>query len=136
MADFLPVWKRTLHSDTRGDLFEILRFTDENVPGGGYMYSITIAPGARRGDHYHERKIEWMTCVAGEITLLAETTDGTQQKLTMRADSPVCVRFDTGVAHAFLNTGTTTAVGVFYGSEQHDPEHPDAVTKIIELREE
>lgn len=136
MSDFLPVRTRTLHADERGGLFEMLRFTDEHVPAGGYIYCISVAPGARRGDHYHERKIEWMSCAAGELTILAETPDGEQQRVMLSAEAPACVRFDPGVVHAFVNAGTTPAVAVFYGSEQHDPAHPDIVRKVIEYREE
>jgi UDP-2-acetamido-2,6-beta-L-arabino-hexul-4-ose reductase len=133
MSDFLPVRAIPVHADDRGKLFEVLRFKDEQVPGDGYIYSITIAPGARRGDHYHLRKQEWFVCVSGEITVLAESPSGEKQRITVSAAEPTVVRFDPHVAHAFLNTGNETAIAVLYGSVQHDPSEPDSFSKVIDL---
>lgn len=41
------------HDDERGMLFEILRFADHNIPGNGQLYTFSVEPNARRGDHYH-----------------------------------------------------------------------------------
>lgn len=131
MADFLPVNMPPVHSDARGDLFEMLRFKDERIPGEGYIYCVTIEPGERRGDHYHTEKQEWFSCVSGEITVLAETPEGERQELVVDSKKPLVIRFDPYVSHAFINTGDTTAVAVFYGSVQHDQENPDSVRKVV-----
>ena len=47
--------------DPRGSLFEVLRFEDFNIPEGGYVYTFSINPHYRRGDHYHHKKEEWFT---------------------------------------------------------------------------
>lgn len=119
------------HPDARGDLFEILRFKDQKVPADGYIYCVTIAPGARRGDHYHEHKLEWFTCVSGEATILIEEQGGAQHKVELSARQPKLVFCAPFTAHALLNRGTVPAVIVSYGSKQFDPADPDTIKKVI-----
>ena len=55
-----PIWQEpfevrdlTVHVDSRGRLFEILRFVDDGIPTQGYIYTFSVNPGVRRGDHFH-----------------------------------------------------------------------------------
>ena len=63
------------HTDPRGTLFEIIRFQDFNIPSGGQIYTFSINPHYRRGDHYHHKKVEWFTCVSGKAKVLLSTVD-------------------------------------------------------------
>ena len=54
-----------LHSDYRGDLYEVMRFITQDIPSQGQIYVYTVNPGERRGDHYHIDKKEWFICVIG-----------------------------------------------------------------------
>ena len=108
-------------------MFEIL-----DVPEAGYIYTFTINPGARRGDHYHEQKREWFTCVAGRVTILLETPEGKKERIILDAEHPRIVYNAPGVAHAFLNETATPAVMVAYGFPRHDPSNPDTVKKFVE----
>lgn len=121
------------HSDPRGNLFEILRFKDWGVPGEGYIYTFTINPGQRRGDHYHERKLEWAACVAGEAVVLFEDKDGNQTKAVLTPEKPTLVYFGPGTSHAFYNESDKPAVLISYGSKQHDPNDQDTIPKFIHL---
>ena len=38
-----------LYSDSRGALFEALRFKSEKIPNGGQIYVYSVMPGFRRG---------------------------------------------------------------------------------------
>lgn len=127
--DVIPLEK---HSDKRGDLFEILRFKDWGVPGEGYVYTFSINPGERRGDHFHERKLEWFTCVSGTAIILLEDRDGNKKKFPISSDSPVLVYCGPGTVHALMNETDKPAVLVSYGSKQHDPNDPDTTRKFIE----
>jgi UDP-2-acetamido-2,6-beta-L-arabino-hexul-4-ose reductase len=117
------------HKDPRGMLFEILRFEDHDVPAGGQLYTFSIEPGARRGDHYHERKREWFTCVHGEAEVLLTASDGREGAFLLRSDEPSVVYAGPGTSHALINRGEALAVIVSYGSTQHDPEDPDTIRK-------
>lgn len=122
----------TKHSDPRGDLFEVLRFKDQHIPGKGYIYCFTINPGVRRGDHYHTKKLEWATCVSGEATIFFEDKDGKKTKISISASEPKLVYFGPYTSHTFLNETKSLATIVCYGSKQHDPKDPDTIPKVVE----
>ena len=133
MSDQVNPWRDPLevrdlrrHDDARGGLFEILRFADGAVPGGGQLYTFTINPGHRRGDHYHTRKREWFTCALGRaVVLLTDTRSGREQVVELDAARPAIVYAGPYTAHALLNRADSVAVIISYGSEQHLPEDPD-----------
>ena len=120
-----------MKADPRGNLFEILRFLDDEIPGEGYIYTFTILPGQRRGDHYHEKKHEWFTCAFGRATILIETSDGKKERVVLDAEDPAVIYFAPGTAHALLNETNNTVVMVSYGSKQHDPANPDTIKKDL-----
>jgi dTDP-4-dehydrorhamnose 3,5-epimerase-like enzyme len=116
------------HDDARGGLFEILRFTEQEVPAGGQLYTFTIQPGMRRGDHYHTRKREWFTCAHGRaVVLLTDTRGGGQHRVELDAARPRIVYAGPYTAHALENPDPGVAVIVSYGSAEHHPEDPDTV---------
>lgn len=130
-------WKETFdihnlvsHLDSRGFLIELLRFKDQDIPGKGQLYTFSIEPGMRRGDHYHLRKREWFTCVYGEaIVLLSKDKDKTCA-VHISPKEPKIVYVGPHTAHALINNTDTTAVIVSYGSEQHNPEDEDTYKDI------
>lgn len=121
-----------IHSDKRGVLFEIMRFKDQNIPGKGYLYTFSVNPGARRGDHYHKRKKEWFSCIYGEAIVLIEDKKGNKEKIKLRASKPKLLYFGPYTSHAILNKSKKIAVLVSYGSKQHDPHDEDTFRKFIE----
>jgi dTDP-4-dehydrorhamnose 3,5-epimerase len=121
------------HSDIRGDLFEIFKFKNQKLQKKGYVYSFSINPGERRGDHYHTKKKEWFTCVYGEATILVEDKEGGKNKIILNADNPKLLYFGPYTAHAVLNQGKEVAVIVSYGSKQHDINDEDTFKKFIEI---
>ncbi len=116
-----------VHRDTRGALYEALRFSSQAIPAGGQIYVYTVAPGARRGDHFHERKCEWFTCVAGRVRLLMKTKDGDRVDETLDADLPRLVFAGPGTSHAVLNETEKEAVIVAYASKEFDPTDSDTI---------
>ncbi len=123
----------TPHVDVRGFLIELLRFQDLSIPPGGQLYTFSINPGKRRGDHFHEHKREWFTCVQGEALVLLSSKDGVGHTVVLSPRSPKMVYASPGTAHALMNQGEETAVIVSYGSEQHDPADPDTYKRVVEL---
>ena len=114
------------HTDQRGTLFEVIRFKDFNIPEGGQIYTFSINPHYRRGDHYHHKKVEWFTCVAGKAKVLLSTVDGSQHKvIELSATEPKLVYAPTETIHSLLNEEEEVAVIVSYGTVQHDDDDPD-----------
>jgi oxalate decarboxylase/phosphoglucose isomerase-like protein (cupin superfamily) len=115
-----------LHTDPRGSLFEVLRFEDFNIPEGGYVYTFSINPHYRRGDHYHHKKEEWFTCVYGTAKVLLSTVDGKHHRvIELSADKPSLVYAPAGTTHALINQGEKVAVLVSYGTIPHVDEDKD-----------
>lgn len=117
----------TVHRDPRGALFEAMRFSSQQIPAGGQLYVYSVAPGARRGDHYHEKKQEWFTCVSGEVRLLMKTADGARVDEVLSAQTPKMVYAGPGTSHAVVNEGDSEAVIVAYASKEFDSTDPDTV---------
>ena len=122
--------KLVSHVDPRGFLIELLRFHDDGIPGKGQLYTFSIEPGMRRGDHYHLRKREWFTCVFGKATVLLSADTGKEFACELSPEEPKVVYAGPGTAHALLNNKDQTAVIVSYGSEQHAPDDEDTYRKI------
>ena len=116
--------------DNRGMLFEILRFKDHNIPGNGQLYTFSIEPGQRRGDHYHLKKQEWFTCVHGQAIVLLTSQDGIDKAIEISALDPKIIYAAPGTTHALINDQKSAAVIVSYGSKQHDPEDEDTYRKV------
>ena len=116
--------------DERGSLFEILRFKDHGIPGEGQLYTFSIEPGMRRGDHYHLKKQEWFTCVSGSAIVLLTSSDGRDLAVEMSAKEPKIIYASPGTTHALINKNDSVAVIVSYGSKQHDPEDEDTYRKL------
>ena len=116
-----------MHRDPRGILFEAFRFSSQRIPQGGQIYVYTVAPGARRGDHYHQHKSEWFTCVYGQLRLLMKTKDGDRFDEQLDSDSPRLVFAGPGTSHAVVNETDKEAVIVAYASKEFDPADPDTI---------
>ena len=115
------------HTDQRGTLFEVFRYEDFNIPQGGYVYTFSINPHFRRGDHYHHKKVEWFTCVYGKAKVLLSTVDGKYSKVVeLSADNPKLVYAPAETIHALINEeDDQVAVIVSYGTVPHDDGTPD-----------
>jgi UDP-2-acetamido-2,6-beta-L-arabino-hexul-4-ose reductase len=117
------------HKDERGFLFEILRFKDYNIPGEGQLYTFSIEPHKRRGDHFHLKKQEWFTCVYGKAQVLLTSDDGKDKVIEISAENPKIIYAAPGTSHALINEADELAVIVSYGSKQHDPDDEDTYRK-------
>ncbi len=121
-----------VHRDARGALYEAVRFGSQNIPPAGQIYVYTVAPGARRGDHYHETKSEWFTCVSGAVRVLLKTRDGTAVEEWIDAEAPKMVHAGPGTAHTVVNESKRQAVIVAYASKEFDPTNPDTIPVVVD----
>jgi dTDP-4-dehydrorhamnose 3,5-epimerase-like enzyme len=116
-----------LHKDQRGILFEAFRLESQEIPSGGQVYVYSVEPGMRRGDHYHENKKEWFTCVHGNVRVFLKTQAGKTEAFDMSADEPKMVFVGGGTAHAVENFSSEPAIIIAYASKEFDPDEPDTV---------
>lgn len=120
--------KLTRHADARGSFFEIIR----THGGPGQSSFSTTAPSISRGDHFHRRKVERFTVLAGQARIslrrlfTAEVFD-----FDVDGDQPVAVDMPTGWAHKITNTGETVLYTSFWANEIFDPEYPDTIAEAV-----
>lgn len=121
----LPI---TRHADSRGSFFEIVR----SRGGTGQTSFSTTAPGITRGDHYHRRKVERFTVLAGEAEISLRKL-GTDEAHTFRVngEQPVSVDMPTLVSHKITNVGESTLYTAFWTDDIFDPTNPDTIPEVV-----
>jgi UDP-2-acetamido-2,6-beta-L-arabino-hexul-4-ose reductase len=113
--------KPRLHSDARGQLFEILR-----LAGGGQIFFATTKPGVIRGNHFHSRKIEWFCVVRGEaIIRLRRVGDGSVREFQVSGDSPQFISIPPLYTHQIENVGSEDLLTMFWCNEIYQASDPD-----------
>lgn len=118
----------TRHADERGSFFEILR----SHGGDGQSSFSTTEPGISRGDHFHRRKIERFTVLAGAATIsLRKLFTDRVYDFAVNGDRPAAVDMPTGWSHKIVNTGSETLYTSFWTNDLFDPEHPDTIAEAV-----
>lgn len=118
----------TRHADHRGSFFEIVR----SRGGTGQTSFSTTAPGITRGDHYHRRKIERFTVLAGEAEIsLRRLFDDEVYTYRISGDEPKSVDMPTLYSHNIRNVGKETLFTAFWTNDIFDPIEPDTIAEIV-----
>lgn len=126
--DAYPV-ETEIHSDARGDLFEAVR----SLGGTSQVFASTTAPGQRRGDHYHLRKIERFMVIKGEAEInLRRLLHDEVITYRLRGDCPGFVDMPTLWVHDLRNVGDDELITLFWSDQLLDPEHPDQYQESVE----
>lgn len=118
------------HRDARGGLVKVLM--RHHLPASarefGEIYVSWAEPGAVKANHYHEETTEWFFLLAGEADLFLEHLEtGERQVIHLSPDEPVVVTVPPGVAHAFVNRGTSSAHLLAYADRPYNPDNPDTI---------
>ena len=116
------------HADARGSFFEIIR----SHGGSGQSSFSTTEPGISRGDHFHRRKIERFTVLAGTATISLRklfTNDVVEFEVT--GVKPVAVDMPTMWSHKITNTGSDVLYTSFWSNDIFDPEAPDTIAEAV-----
>lgn len=120
--------KLTRHADPRGSFFEIVK----SHGGQGQSSFSTTVPGVTRGDHFHRRKIERFTVLAGEAEISMRrlfSADSVTFRVT--GDEPIAIDMPTGWAHNIRNIGSGDLYTSFWSNELFDPTNPDTHAEVV-----
>lgn len=116
------------HADTRGSFFEIIR----SHGGPGQSSFSTTVPGISRGDHFHRRKVERFTVLAGSATIsLRKLFSDRVYDFAVTGDAPVAVDMPTGWSHKITNTGEDALYTSFWTNDIFDPDNPDTIAEVV-----
>lgn len=118
----------TRHADQRGSFFEIIR----SHGGSGQSSFSTTEPGISRGDHFHRRKVERFTVLAGRATISLRklfTTEVFDYEVT--GEAPVAIDMPTCWTHKITNTSDETLYTSFWSNDIFDPDHPDTIPEAV-----
>lgn len=116
------------HADVRGAFFEITR----SHGGTGQTSFSTTAPGVVRGDHFHRRKVERFTVVAGEAEInLRRLCDERVFSYRISGHEPKSIDMPTLYTHNIRNVGDETLYTVFWTNDIFDPSQPDTIAEAV-----
>ena len=118
----------TRHADARGSFFEIVR----SHGGPGQSSFSTTIPGITRGDHFHRRKIERFTVLAGQGTIALRMlfTDKVY-KFAVTGDQPIAIDMPTLWTHNITNSGDPVLFTSFWTNDIFDPNNPDTFPERV-----
>jgi dTDP-4-dehydrorhamnose 3,5-epimerase-like enzyme len=127
MGQGITIEALSFPTDARGLVLEPIG--PDALPLQRNAHLTLTAPGAIRGNHYHERGTE-VTVVLGPA--LARYRDGGAIRDFHVAEG-LAYRFTIppGVAHAFRNTGQGPMVLIGFNTVVHDPARPDVVRDVL-----
>ncbi|TFD40335.1 SDR family oxidoreductase [Cryobacterium sp. TMT2-10] len=121
--------KLARHSDARGSFFEIIR----SHGGCGQSSFSTTEPGISRGDHFHRRKIERFTVLAGTATIsLRKLFTDEVFEFQVTGEEPVAVDMPTMWSHKITNTGPDLLYTSFWTNDIFNPEVPDTIAEAVQ----
>jgi len=110
-----------LHSDARGQLFEILR-----LAGGGQIFFSTTRPGLIRGNHFHSRKVEWVCVVRGQAVIrIRRVGDSKFREYRVSGEKPEFISIPALHTHQIENVGPDDLMTMFWCNEIYRPGDPD-----------
>lgn len=98
----------------------------------GQIYVNSLSAGRIRGNHYHKKRHEWLSCILGKVKItINKIKDGNKTKevksFVLDSEEKPLKRLHVSPYHVHIveNIGKEKAMVVEYSSEQHDPKNDD-----------
>jgi UDP-2-acetamido-2,6-beta-L-arabino-hexul-4-ose reductase len=116
----LPV-AADMKRDERGWLFELVKSAK-----GGQIFVSTTRPGRRRGNHFHDTKVEKFCVIQGTARISLRRIDGKERvDFDVDGDAVKIVDIPPGYTHSIVNTGDRDCITIFWANEIFDPSRSD-----------
>lgn len=125
LLERVKVVKGRRSDDERGWLHVALGASQ--LPDGvtfGEVYVVRAEkPGARRGDHLHQKMEEWFSVIEGVANLeLLDPATGERLGVLLDAKAARTVRVPAGIVHCLVNRGPGPMTVLAWASREHDPD--------------
>lgn len=115
-----------VHSDERGDIFDIL---NKNV---SHIGLVTFKKGVIRARHYHHQSTQYDYVVSGTLKLVVCMPDGTQREEYV-LESGMTSEIAPGIAHAYQALEDSVIVDITTLSREDSGYEDDTVRVDIEF---
>lgn len=108
-------------SDARGTLAEFVK-----SPHGGQIFVSVTRPGAVRGNHFHDTKIEKFLVLRGKAAIeMRDVRNDERWRFDVSGERWEVVDIPPGVTHNIVCVGSEDVVTLFWSDEPFDPARPD-----------
>ena len=126
-------FQSTVHADSRGELFETVRFHG----GTGQSFVSTTNPGITRGDHFHLSKIERFFVIKGRAEIaMRRVYDDEVVRFDVSGGDRSFVDMPTMWVHNITNIGNDELITMFWTDQLLDPAAPDTYWESTEKHQE
>jgi len=111
----------SMKRDERGWLFELVKSRQ-----GGQIFVSTTKPGKKRGNHFHDTKVEKFVVVRGKARISLRRIDANERlDFDVDGENVKIVDIPPGYTHSIVNTGVEDCVTIFWANEIFDPDRSD-----------
>jgi UDP-2-acetamido-2,6-beta-L-arabino-hexul-4-ose reductase len=118
------------HDDARGTLTEVFK-----SPCFGQISISRTRPGAVRGNHYHDAKVEKFAVLEGRAMIRFRQVQGHEVlEYPVSGEEFQVVDVPPGYTHSIENTGPSDLIVLFWANEPFDPLDTD--TFALDVRKE
>jgi len=127
----LDIKELNVKKDDRGAVLEIIKrdLINEDIQE---VLMISSKPGVIRGNHYHERKGEWLCIVQGKAKFVYEDIKtGERKELIVDGEKPTIIKTPKNVSHAVQNIGDGDLLMIEISDKLYDEKNPDTVRKPV-----
>lgn len=117
----------TERSDARGMLAEFVK-----SPHGGQIFVSVTRPGAVRGNHFHDTKIEKFLVLRGKAAIeMRDVRTDERWRFEVSGEHWQVIDIPPGVAHNITSLGSEEVVTLFWADEPFDPGRPDTYSARV-----
>ncbi len=113
--------------DERGYLVEVFK-----IPGAGQVLYSVSEPGVTRGNHYHNRKVEYFCVIEGEgLIRLRNRTTGEIKEYQVSGGQPQVIEMTINWTHNIKNVGFDEMKLLIWANEVFNPADPDTFAEEV-----
>jgi UDP-2-acetamido-2,6-beta-L-arabino-hexul-4-ose reductase len=117
----------SMKRDERGWLFELVKSRH-----GGQIFVSTTKPGMKRGNHFHDTKVEKFCVVRGMARISLRRVDCDERlDFDVSGEEVRIVDIPPGYTHSIVNTGKEDCVTIFWANEIFDQTRPDTYFREV-----
>lgn len=127
----LEIKELDIKKDDRGSTIEIIKrnLINDDIKE---VLLISSKPGVIRGNHYHEKKAEWLCIIHGKAKFVYEDIKtGERKEAIIDGEKPTIIKTPVNVSHAVQNIGDDDLLMIEVSGQIYDEKAPDTFRKQI-----